>query len=153
MLCCAIPNRAVAFEIMTKSHRIAKGFWAVLLCFTGPELPPACKMCLNNNNDDDHHHNQSGGKLRPFEKTVGAENVVGALRLPAEGPFLQSSQGQMSVATCPVSSPSEQRNGLWEWHLLSSGVPSQGSLAQPGSVAPKRFAPCLLCSPATEPCS
>ena len=99
----------MAFEITTKSHRIAKGFWVVLLCFTGPELPPACKMCLNNN--DDEHHHQSGVKLRPFEKTVGAENVVGALRLPAEGPFLQSSQGQMSVATCPVSSA--QRAEKW----------------------------------------
>lgn len=43
--------------------------------------------------------------LGPFGKTVGAENVVRALRLTAEGPFLQSLQGQMSLAMCPVSSP------------------------------------------------
>lgn len=66
-------------------------------------------MHFNNNDDDDDH--QSGDKLRPFEKTVGAENVVRALRLTAEGPFLQSSQDQMSLATCPVSSP--QRAEKW----------------------------------------
>ncbi|XP_031954005.1 serine/threonine-protein kinase PAK 3-like isoform X6 [Corvus moneduloides] len=52
-------------------------------------------MCLNDN--------ERGGKLRPFEKSAGAENVVRALRLRAEGPFLQSFQGQMSLALCPVA--------------------------------------------------
>lgn len=58
-------------------------------------------MCLNDN--------ESGGKLRPFEKTAGAENAVRALRLRAEGPFLQSLQGQMSLALCPVSGPAASR--------------------------------------------
>lgn len=80
---------------------LLKGSRLFCSVFTEPELLPACKMCLNNN--------ESGGKLRPFEKTAGAENVVRALRLRAEGPFLQSLQGQMSLAVCAVSGPAASR--------------------------------------------
>ncbi|XP_015482202.1 leucine-rich repeat and calponin homology domain-containing protein 2 isoform X2 [Parus major] len=58
----------------------------------GPELLPACKMCVNINN--------SGDKLRPFEN-VGAENVIRALWIMDKRSLLQSFQGQMSLDMCP----------------------------------------------------
>lgn len=72
--------------------------------------------------------------LRPFEQTVGAEDVVRALRLTAEGPFLQSLQGQMSLAMCPVSSPQQAE----QWAV---GM----ALAELWCPIPRQFGTAWLC--------